>query len=419
MFAKKQAEVLVAGAGPVGMFTAAELTRKGIDVVVADEELQGAGMSYALALHPTTMELLDNLDLAHVVAESAYRVRRLAFYEKGGRVATMDFDRLPVLYPFLAMFPQSALERLLEDYLRRHKAKVRWQTRVAGFETGEDGVVATLEKWGEDSLGYGVAHTERVVEKTSRLGARFVVGADGHESSTRSSLNISSETVEEGSLFAVFEFVTDADLNGEASVVLNPDSTNVLWPLPGRRARWSFQLTDPDELPGERIKSRLSVLGRWQLPQLSEDRLAAFIEERAPWFTGRVEEVIWSVAIRFGQRLADRFGGGRVWLAGDAAHLAGPVGMHSMNVGFREGRDLAEKIRRVLHDDVPLHTLDAYDAERRAEWRRLLDLDRSLRATEKAPEFVRRNARRVLSCTPASGTPLEALLAQVGLEFAG
>ena len=73
------------------------------------------------------------------------------------------------------------------------------------------------------------------------------------------------------------------------------------------------------------------------------------IAERATWFRGRIDQINWRIMVRFERRLAKSFGQNRVWLAGDAGHLTGPAGMHSMNVGLREALDLAAILDGVLH----------------------------------------------------------------------
>jgi len=218
-------------------------------------------------------------------------------------------------------------------------------------------------------------------------------------------------------MFAVFEVETDYDMDHSAFVVLDEVVTSIVWPLPDGRCRFSFQLTDTAEFEGDRIKRRLSELGRWITPGLDRERLQMFIQERLPWFTGNIRDIIWSVPILFERGLSSGFGRDALWLAGDSAHLAGPAGIHSMNVGLREGRDLADRFQAILQKGAPLTEMAGYENERREEWSRLLDLGQDLQATGEASPFVRANAGRILSAVPASGAELRELLAQVGIEF--
>jgi len=417
MFGKHRSEVLVAGAGPVGLFTAAEAVKRGLDVQIVDAEWRGTGMSYATALHPGSVALLRDLGLEDDVVRDAYHVERLVFYEGTERKTIVDLTALGGDHPYLTIMPQSAMEGALERWLSAHKAKVRWRHRLAGITSTHSPTEVTLQRWGDDSIGYGVAHDEPVIDAVFPFQAEFLVGADGHRSLVRRRLEYDFREVVPATLFGVFEFDCKHDLAHEACVVLTEDTTNVLWPLPEGRCRWSFQLRNPAEFEGERVKSRLSALGRWILPSLDEERLHTLIAERAPWFEGGAGEVVWSVAIKFEQRLSSGFGSGALWLAGDAAHIASPVGMHSMNVGLREGRDLAEAFHGILREGAAPEGLETYAAARRAEWTALLDLTESLRASDRATPFVRDNARRILTSIPASGENLKTLLRQVNLEL--
>jgi 2-polyprenyl-6-methoxyphenol hydroxylase-like FAD-dependent oxidoreductase len=417
MFGKHKTEALVVGAGPVGLMAAAQLAKRKMSVRIVDAGWQGTGLSYALGLHPGSMDLLDELGLAEPVVDAGYRVDKIAFHEGGTRREVLDLTALGCKYPFLTILPQNTLERGLEGWLHANQVKVEWNHRVAGIADEGPPVQVTLERLGEDSTGYAVARRIQVIEKTSAVEANFVLGADGHQSVVRRHLSTDFEQIGDPALFAVFEFETDVDLHHQAHVILNPDTTNVLWPLPGGRCRWSFQLTDQSEFDGDRVKTRLSELGRWILPALDQGRLEALIAERAPWFEGSIREIIWSVAIRFEKRLAASFGRNGLWLAGDSAHLANPVGVHSMNVGFREVHDLVERRQAVLHQGAADQTMHDYDAERRAEWRQLFDLDHALKPAAHASDFVKANAARILGCAPASGTLLQELLRPIGLEL--
>jgi len=415
VFGKHHAEVLVVGAGPVGLAAASVLTQRGIGVHIVDEEWRGTGFSYALALHPGSLDLLDDLGLGPALVDRSYHVERVVFFEGKEPRETLDLTTLETRHPFLAIVPQNFLEDDLEGWLRDHKVKVQWKHRLLELHGDDRPVEARLERWGEDMTGYAVARRTRVTEKVFPFQAELVLGADGHASMVRRKLGFEFQEMGNPEYFVVFEFECDGDPGHEVRIVLDEKTTSILWPLPGGRCRWSFQVENFDDLESERVKRRLSEFGHWVSPGLDEDRLRALIAERAPWFRAGIRELFWSIPIRFERRLASGFGRGAYWLAGDAAHLAGPAGIHSMNIGLREAKDLAERFEHVLRQGAS--ELESYGPGREREWRQMFNADGGLQATGEASEFARRNATRILACTPASGAHLRTLLAQVGLEL--
>jgi len=395
----RECQVLVTGAGPVGLVAALSLAERGVDVQVIDKEWRGSSHSYALALHPASLRLLDRLGVADELVKKGRRLERMAFYEGDDHVGALNLTEQDKKFPFLLVAPQSALEQALESQLKKRRVRLLWNHQLLSLESGGDAVdakVALMEKY---STGYPVTHTEWMVAKEIDVHAGFVVGADGYHSRVRKAIGSRYEHLGEGETFSVFEFPCPVDLGPEARAVLRDDSLNILWPLDGQRARWSFQI-DPDSQP----EPSLATLNN-------------FIRDRAPWFGAKVEEIYWHTTVMFERRLADPFGSGRVLLAGDSGHITGPVGAQSMNIGMREADDLAGISAAILQEGKGLDLLERYRHERSTEWRRLLDPGKSLRAMDGAPDWARNNAQRLLACVPASGEDLEQLLVQVGLEL--
>ena len=414
MSSGSRTDVLVVGAGPTGLLAALQLAQGGLAVEVIDEEWRPAGHSYALALHPRSLTLLDRLGLAAEAIGMGRRLDTVALYEGGDRRATLRFEG-PEGFAFLLALPQSVLEDLITRRLSERGVRVRWSHRLAGLEEAGDEVVAKVHRLAKESTGYAVAHTEWVVEKELSFRAAFVVGADGHRSLVRRAFGTPFEEIFPSQVFAVVE--CGGRPGNEMRLVLDDATVSALWPLPGSRARWSFELEQAPEVSAEdRFKSRLTTrMGERHFPHLDEARVRELVRERAPWFEAELRELGWSIAVRFERRLASSFGRGRVWLAGDAAHLTGPAGMQSMNAGLDEASDLASRLVRVLRGGEGPATLESYGGERRAAWQFLLGHRGGLRAGAGTPPFAARNAARLLPCLPATGEDLGALAGQLGL----
>lgn len=416
MLNRKNPEVLIVGAGPVGLFAAVALTKRGIRVEVVDKEWRTGAHSYALALQPQTLPLLAELGVLDRVLENAYPVRKIAFYDSTTRRAELSL--LPATASgCLAVLRQDLLEDLLEEALHHLGVFVAWNHEVSHVGPQPDRVETTVDKLEKDSLGYAVAHTEWVVAKSTEQVTPFVLGTDGHRSRVRRALALDFPEVGPAQHFAVFEFQSDYQADHEMRVVFGPDTTDVLWPLPGGQCRWSFQLTDfaaPDE---SRIKDRLAMqLGATPYPLLATENLRAFLAQRAPWFKASIGEIQWRIVVRFERRLAGAFGRERLWLAGDAAHITGPVGMQSMNAGFFEARDLADALTNILRRQGALDELTDYNRRWTGAWRQLLGVEQPFRAGPKADPWIAAHAARLVGCLPGHGAELTALGRQLGLE---
>ncbi len=417
MFGKKKADVLVIGAGPVGLFAALALAKKGVRVTIADKEWRTGAHSYALALHGQELGLLNELGIMSEVLDKSYLVHTVGLYDGKQRRAELRIGGDDPSNRPLAVMCQDVLEHTFEEALRREGTKVLWNHSISRLVPTQQSAVATIDKLVKDSVGYGVARTEWMIAKTYDMEVPLVLGADGHHSIARRKLDI--DFIETGPVqhFAVFECELDEELGHEMKLNLRDETTDVLWPLPDRRCRWSFQLLDYAAPQETRTKNRLAVeIGNARFPTLNEHSLQRFIDERAPWFDRRIKHIDWRIVVRFEQRMAASFGKERVWLAGDAAHLTGPVGMQSMNVGLREGKELADIMAKILAGEGSMEQLEQYNQQRQTEWRGLLGLEGGITASAQADPWVRQIATRLLPCLPASGADLTAMAAQIGLN---
>jgi 2-polyprenyl-6-methoxyphenol hydroxylase-like FAD-dependent oxidoreductase len=183
-------------------------------------------------------------------------------------------------------------------------------------------------------------------------------------------------------------------------VILDPGATSVYWPLEDGRCRWGFQIQNASE------------------HDTSMQRLEQLIAARAPWCKARPTQIYWSTLGLFETRLTRSFGKGGVWLAGDAAHQAAPVGVQSMNSGLVEARELATRMTRILRANGAPALLEAYASETHGAWQRLVGAGREVRALPGADPWVREARARIAASIPASGDDLEPLLRQIGLTSA-
>jgi 2-polyprenyl-6-methoxyphenol hydroxylase-like FAD-dependent oxidoreductase len=412
-----KSDLVIIGAGPVGMATAIAAREVGIKVEVYDCDEREGTHSYALALHPSTLKQLSEWGLAGYLGPETRRIERMDFYGNSGKEMTLHFDQVPGFEDGLLVVGQDHLERVLLHGCEDRHVPVHWNHRLAQLALGEDEVQLEMESLTEAMAGYAMARMEWQVDKVKSIKAPFVVGADGYHSIVRRRLGIDFPETGPKSCFAVFEFQTDAALENAVAITLGDAGTSVLWPLPGGYCRWSFEIEEEAAKAITRDKDRLfAKVGSGGFPTLEVSVLESLLEARAPWFKGSIETFRWRMLVRFEQRLANSFGHGRCWLAGDAGHLAPPVGMQSMNIGMHEGVELATRASAILAGNAPLADLDAYGRDRRYEWQALLGMTRRFVPPEGSSTWLSEVAARLQGCIPASLSNLDAFASALGVE---
>lgn len=406
------------GAGPVGMLTGLLLAKNGVRVRIIDQDSRTASRTYACALHPRTLELLDRLGIGRSVFEAGRPVKTVAFYEGDTRHGEARLSELPGPFKSVVVVAQSAFEQMLEEKLKQEVGvRVEWNHRLGGLRAAGNTAVAVVEKLGMSAKGYIIPEMDWSVERSSEIAASYVVGADGPNSFVAHSLGAGFERQGEPEFYAVFELQSNWDCGDELRVVLDKETTSVLWPLPGGKFRWSFQLLQEHlrEFPSK-DRSAL-VVGSPELDRANRDFVQKLVRQRAPWFKGDIQALGWSTDVEFDHRVARRFGTGHSWLAGDAAHQTGPAGMQSMNLGLQEAEELAGALSSILRNQASASVLEAYHEKAFDRWLRLLGVQGAPKPKEKADRWVKEHSARILRCLPASGEDLARLMGQLQLDW--
>lgn len=415
MFNHKQTDICVIGAGPVGLVAAHALADRKADFVQLDTSPGPHTHSYALALLPETMELLESLGVADSLLKEARQVPRIAIYDGAERKLELDYAQLHSRFPFLTVVQQCTLERVLVEGLSKKGHKPLWQHRTRYIDDEGDHLSVKVDRLMEGMTGYAYAHLEMQIDKILQYNANYVIGADGHQSVSRRVSGTDFDEIGPAQSYAVFEFKTDADLADEMRIIVDGPRTHIFWPMPDNYCRWSFEVPE-DEAPIETLDKEHCIVytGHKGFSLLDDTHLDGLISQHAPWFRGSVEEMRWRMLVHFEKRIAGSFGKDRIWLAGDAAHLTAPGGMLSMNVGMHEAFDLVQRLT-MTEDETREMALATYDEERRQEWNDLLCLDHVL-CGDSASIWLLQHKDQLAANLPASGDTRAALLQQLHLE---
>jgi 2-polyprenyl-6-methoxyphenol hydroxylase-like FAD-dependent oxidoreductase len=344
------ANVLVVGAGPVGLTMAAELARHGARCRIIDRLPQGSPYCRAIGVTPRTLELWDSMGIARDMIDAGLWIdgMRSIIHGQPPKDILLDLGDLP--YSELGL-PQYETERILARHLARFGLAVERDVALTELRQSNDAVRVRLD------------HTQGASEEES---FRYVIGCDGAHSAVRHALGINFE----GEAFPMMFMLGDVHIDwalprGLALRALRlkegdaPDMFIAI-PLPEPN-RYRVSTLAPPDLntsagSGHGIQSELPG------PQLQDiqDVADALLPVRP-----RLSDLRWSSLFRISMRLAEHYRQGRVFIAGDAAHIHPPTGGQGMNTGIQDAYNLAWKLALVLAGGAPETLLDSYEAERR------------------------------------------------------
>jgi 2-polyprenyl-6-methoxyphenol hydroxylase-like FAD-dependent oxidoreductase len=361
-------DVLVVGAGPTGLTLGAQLHALGASVRIVDRQLDRVHESRALAVQPRTLEVLRGTGIAQTLVERGNDAAQLRIHA-GDRVISVrlfDIGLEDTAYPFLLFISQAETEVVLNEHLAARALHVERGVELGGFEQGEEDVISTLHH------GNG---------RTERLHARYLVGCDGAHSSVRHGAGIPFKGGAYPQTFALGDLEVDGDLERDvAHAFLGAGGMLFFFPL-ARPATWrmlGMQPTLVDANEGEHETAEPSL---------------ADLQAIADTFTGgalRLHDPAWLTYFRLHHRHAARYRTGRVFLAGDAAHVHSPAGAQGMNTGIQDAWNLGWKLALVAKGVADEALLDTYEAERLPVGRFVLRLtDRAFSVATSQRRFLR------------------------------
>ena len=325
-------DVVVVGGGPVGMWLAAELCRAGIRVVVLEKRAQRSPHSKALTVYPRTIEMFATRGLADRFIAEGTPVPSSHFAILDSR---LDFSFLDTRYPFTLFLPQRRTEELLSDHLAELGVPLLRQQEVTAVRQSRAGVEVDV----------------CTPSGTAAVQASFAVGCDGAGSVVRAAAGIEFA----GTPSTWYSILGDIELAdppaGRALTMSAPGGSLYMVGLAG--GRWRLAVIDHATMTGPPAG-----------PVTFAELRASALRLAGTDFGMRETPGAWLSRVGNETRQARAYRNGRVFLAGDAAHVHFPAGGQGLNLGLQDAANLAWKLAAELRGWAPPWLLDSYEAER-------------------------------------------------------
>ncbi|MFJ8546471.1 FAD-dependent oxidoreductase [Streptomyces sp. NPDC093586] len=342
-------QAVVVGAGPVGLTAAHELARRGVRVRLVDAADGPAPTSRAVAVHPRTLETFAQMGIVDELLPRGRKNRAFTMYAGGRRLVRLeaDYSSMPTSYPYTLIAGQKDTEAVLRLAVARLGVQIEWGTRLTSFEQDEERVLLRLERDG----------------RTEVVETSWLVGCDGGHSTVRKRLGLKL-IGESSERWMLADAPVDTDLPPDTIYWAHTGGQALMMVPYAREGHWRLLDTAPaadaaDTTAGAaagRLSAKLSAgLGR----------------------DVRVGEPEWTSVFTFQQRMVERMQRGRVFVAGDAAHVHSPASGQGMNTGVQEAYNLAWKLAQVEQGHAGRALLDSYSRERVPIGRELLGSTRT------------------------------------------
>ncbi|WP_454062374.1 FAD-dependent monooxygenase [Candidatus Nitrospira salsa] len=340
---KEHADVLIVGAGPTGLTLACDLARRGIAYRIIDQDEQPSQHSKALAIHARTLECFEQLGLTDELCRRGRKIHALNLYADGRQIARLDFQHLNTPYPFVLVLPQRETEGLLIERLTSLGGTVERPIRLSAIERHPENITA-------------IVHDMRSEQREDPVSASWLVGCDGAHSSVRTCLTLPFEGEQYVESFLLGDLTIEGDLpSDEGHIFLSPSGVLFAIPLPNPH-RYRVVIDATQAVPHQ-SDSKLVV----------QDFQASWTHRvgNGPGSTSKLSQLVWHSRFRISRRLVSTYRRGRVFLAGDAAHIHSPAGGQGMNTGIQDAFNLGWKLALVNQGLSPESLLDSYEVERR------------------------------------------------------
>jgi 2-polyprenyl-6-methoxyphenol hydroxylase-like FAD-dependent oxidoreductase len=308
----QDSDIIIIGAGPVGLYLAGLLGMTGFSVTVLERKAEIDLHSKSLGIHPVSLELFDEVGLAGRFTNAGLPIRNGHAFVDRKKIGTVSFETCPKPFNYILALPQYRTEQLLEAWC--------FSLDSVTIQRG-----ATLESFTDTGDHVDVSYAAG--DKTINTTCRYLVGCDGKNSTVRKAAGILVQGTPYPDTYIMGDFTDNTDFGPDAAVYLHRSGLIESFPLPDSHRRWVVKTDSYIETPD-----------RETLEDLISRRLNHDLSE---------EKNVMMSSFGVQHQLADTFNSGRILLAGDSAHVVSPIGGQGMNLGWITASNLAESLSTI------------------------------------------------------------------------
>jgi 3-(3-hydroxy-phenyl)propionate hydroxylase len=335
--------IIVAGGGPVGFITALALARQGLPVHVFEAEAQVMEMPRAATTHAATLEMLAGIGMADEVIERGLVEPLFRIWDRATHKLVAEFDfgilKNETPYPYAVQCEQHKLAKMAIERLKKFPhAKIEFSARVTALTQNEGGVEVEVE----------------TRDGKRKVSGSYLIGADGGRSTVRKALGIEFEGYTHPERFLIL--TTTFDLGTmypgcTRNYITDPDAWFSVFKVSGDELGPVWRVLSSTKL--EQTEDELMS------PEATEKRIQGFLPKGSPY------DIVHRNLYNVHQRVAASFRKGRVFLAGDSAHVNNPLGGLGLNFGIHDAMEITGLLGRVIRKEAAPDILDLYDKHRR------------------------------------------------------
>ena len=312
-------QVLIVGAGPVGMLLALMLHRSGVRVILTDKRNSSTTLPRAIAINQATLELFDELGLTKIL-QQGLKVPCIEVYWNNKRINTIDFKKSETKFPYFFHIQQSFVEYELESEIKKLGITYYRSKELVYFEQRARKVTATL----------------KTKEKYENIDCDFLIGADGGQSQTCKLINAEITTKHYGAYFILADVELESNFTS-SQYHFSVDGYSMLVPIAEEKTRLIFSFK------GSSAMSELSLLNKDDIQKLLNKRITC-----AP----KIKSLAWITQGDFGHKISNKMFENKVIVIGDAMHQFSPVGGTNMNFGLQDAFLLSKVLGYLILKDM-------------------------------------------------------------------